>query len=89
MTTCIRGASWLVMWDSAHGRHVYVRDADIAFAGNEIIHVGPRYRGSVEAEVVGASLMADAGSDKPPLPSLNPRPDPRPRGRLRQSTTLL
>ncbi len=61
MTTCIRGASWLVMWDGAHGRHVYVRDADIAFAGNEIIHVGPRYRGSVEAEIDGAGLMAMPG----------------------------
>ena len=36
-TTLIRNAAWLVAWDAANKRHVYLRDADIAFRGSEIV----------------------------------------------------
>lgn len=38
--TVIRNAAWVVAWNSAAGRHHYLRDVDVAFAGNEITHVG-------------------------------------------------
>lgn len=39
--TRIRNADWIVAWDAAAGRHVYLRSADFEFAGDVITHVGP------------------------------------------------
>ena len=60
-TTCIRGASWLVTWDKRTGRHFYARGGDVVFAGNEIVHVGERYSGSLDEEIDGAGLMVMPG----------------------------
>ena len=30
-TTVIRNSPWLVGWDAANQRHVYLNDADVAF----------------------------------------------------------
>ncbi|WP_270934284.1 amidohydrolase family protein [Falsiroseomonas oryzae] len=59
--TCIRRAAWVVAWDAAERRHVYLRDADIAFAGNTIIHVGGRWDGVAARQIDGATLFVIPG----------------------------
>src|SRR5690606_24661477 len=41
--TVIKNAVFVVGWDAAAARHVYLNDADVAFDGNVIVHVGPGY----------------------------------------------
>ncbi len=48
-------------WDERGARHVYARDADLAFTDNEIVHVGGRYPGRVDEEIDGAVLMVMPG----------------------------
>ena len=43
------GLSWVVAWDGT--RHVYLRDADVAFQNGRIVHVGKGYDGPVEREI--------------------------------------
>ena len=47
----VRNADWLVAYDSARAGHVYLRNADLAFAGNTITYVGPRYEGEAAREI--------------------------------------
>ena len=58
-TTVIRNAAWLVAWDGA--RHVYLRDADLAFTGAEIGFVGHGYDGPAEPEIDGRPLRGMPG----------------------------
>jgi len=51
--TCIRSADWIAAWDPASSGHVYLRNGDVAFAGDRIVHVGGRYQGPVAVEVDG------------------------------------
>ena len=60
-TTCIRNAAWIVAWDAAAGRHVYLRDADLAFRGNSIVHVGKTYQGTADTTIDGRELMVMPG----------------------------
>ncbi len=60
-TTVIRNAAWLVAWDAAGARHVYLRDADLAFTGAEIGFVGHGYDGPAETEVDGRALVVMPG----------------------------
>ena len=60
-TTCIRQASWLVAWDSATDKHVYLRDVDLVFIDDRITHVGTRYEREVDIEIDGRSLMVIPG----------------------------
>ena len=59
--TVIRNAAWVVAWDAQASRHVYQRDADVAFSSAGIVHVGPRYEGEAGTEIVGADLMVLPG----------------------------
>lgn len=59
--TCIRQASWLVVWDATTASHVYLRDADLAFIDDRIAFIGPRYAGEVDTEIDGGSLMVMPG----------------------------
>lgn len=59
--TCIRRAAWAVAWDPARRTHVYLRDADIAFGGDRIIHVGGRWDGVAAREIDGAALLVIPG----------------------------
>jgi cytosine/adenosine deaminase-related metal-dependent hydrolase len=52
-TTLIRGADWVVSWNDARGRHEYMRGADVAFTGDRIDYVGPRYDGRHDSVVDG------------------------------------
>lgn len=59
--TVIRNAAWVVAWNGAAGRHHYLRDVDVAFAGNEITHVGGVYAGPADTEISGRDLMVMPG----------------------------
>jgi cytosine/adenosine deaminase-related metal-dependent hydrolase len=50
-----------VAWDQAAGSHVYLRGADFAVSGREIVHVGKDYRGPVAQEVDARDLMIIPG----------------------------
>ncbi|MEQ9124844.1 MAG: amidohydrolase family protein, partial [Alphaproteobacteria bacterium] len=60
-TTVIRNAGWVVAWDAAKTSHVYLRDADVAFTGGDIVHVGPNYAGPADVEIPGRDLMVMPG----------------------------
>lgn len=60
-TTAIRNCAWIVAWDEANRRHAYLRDADVVFAGNAIVHVGPAYAGAVDVEVDGRERLVMPG----------------------------
>ncbi len=59
--TVIRELDWIVAWDPARGRHHYLRHADLAFAGDRIGFVGPRYAGPSGREISGRDRMAMPG----------------------------
>ena len=59
--TCIRGADWVIAWDEAAARHVYLRDADVAFEGSTIRFVGRAYRGAVDSTVDGRGRLVMPG----------------------------
>ena len=58
-TTVIRNIAWLVAWDGT--RHVYLRGADLAFAGGAVTFVGKGYDGPADAEQDGSGLMVMPG----------------------------
>ena len=57
--TAIRDIAWLVAWDG--DRHVYLRDADLAFADGAIAFVGKRYDGEAATEIDGRGRMVMPG----------------------------
>lgn len=59
--TAIRNADWAIAWDEAAHCHVYRRDVDIVFDGNTLTHVGPDYRGAVDAMVDGRRRLVMPG----------------------------
>jgi 5-methylthioadenosine/S-adenosylhomocysteine deaminase len=60
-TTRIRSADWIVAWDSSAGRHVYLRGADLEFAGGSLTHVGPPRAAPVEREIDGRGFLVMPG----------------------------
>jgi cytosine/adenosine deaminase-related metal-dependent hydrolase len=60
-TTCIRNAAWVIAWDATAGTHVYLRDADLAFSGNTIVHVGKSWPGTADTTIDGRALMLMPG----------------------------
>lgn len=61
MITCIRGLPWLIGYDAEASSHVYLKNADLAFEGDKILHVGGRYEGPVDEEVDGRNFCAMPG----------------------------
>ncbi|MGG5818062.1 amidohydrolase family protein [Falsiroseomonas sp. HW251] len=59
--TCLRRVAWLVAWDAAAGRHVYLRDADLAFAGDTILQAGGHWEGVAAREIAGEALFVIPG----------------------------
>src|SRR6478735_3804273 len=57
----VRKAAWVVAWDEAASRHVYLQDADVAFSKAGILHVGPSYQGPAEEEIAGSAIMVMPG----------------------------
>lgn len=60
-TTLIRNASWVVGWNREDRRHVYLRDADIAFEGDRITFVGSGFEGPAEVVVDGRDRFVMPG----------------------------
>jgi len=60
-TTVIRHIPWLVAWDKVEACHVYLRDADLAFADGVISHVGKAFGGPAAREIDGRGLMVMPG----------------------------
>ena len=60
-TTVIRDAAWIVAWDEANQRHAYLRDGDVVFRGDTIVHVGRRYAEAVDVEVDGRERLVIPG----------------------------
>jgi len=58
---CIRNARWVVRWNQDAERHEYLRHADVAFTGDEILFVGTRYVGRLDEEIDGRALMVMPG----------------------------
>ena len=59
--TVVRNAAWVVAWDRAQKRHVYKKDADVAFSGSSITHVGKGYAGPADKTIDGRDLMVMPG----------------------------
>lgn len=57
--TVIRRAAWVVAWEG--GRHVYRRDADIAFAGDRVVHLGGHWEGAAAWEIDGSAAIVLPG----------------------------
>lgn len=60
-TTLIRNAAYAIAWDATERHHVYLTNADIAFTGNQIVHVGREFAGTAEREIDGAGLLVMPG----------------------------
>ena len=60
-TTIIRGVAWIVAWDETSKRHAYLRDSDVVFTGNRIVHVGSGYEGSTDVEIDGRARLVIPG----------------------------
>lgn len=59
--TVIRDAAWVIAWDRAEARHVYLRDADVAFESDTITFVGRAYEGAADAEIDGRERLVMPG----------------------------
>lgn len=59
--TVIRNAAWIVAYDAEKGTHQYLRDGDVAFDGDRIIHVGGTYDGPAETEIDGRNRLVSPG----------------------------
>ena len=71
--TLIRNADWVIAWDESSKSHGYLRNADVAFQGNTIIHVGKSYDGKPDHVIDGRDLMVMPGLvDIHSHPSLEP-----------------
>lgn len=58
-TTLIKNAAWLIAW--LEGRHVYLRNADLAFRDDQIVHVGPAFGGPADIVIDGSNQMIMPG----------------------------
>ena len=60
-TVCIRNIAWTAAFDASRGSHAYLKEADVVFAGNEIVHVGTGYDGPADVVVDGRSSFVMPG----------------------------
>ena len=54
-------ADWVVAWDAALRRHLYLRDADVVMQGDTIVHVGSDWVGHADHTVDCAGRMLMPG----------------------------
>ncbi|CAN7634345.1 amidohydrolase family protein [Brucella pseudogrignonensis] len=57
----IRNCEWIVSWDKETSGHVYEKDSDMAFMGDQIIFVGKAYNGPYDEEIDGRRRMIIPG----------------------------
>lgn len=60
-TTVFRNCDWVVAWDPQAKSHVYLRDADFAIQGKNVIHVGKGFAGKADVEIDGRKIMIIPG----------------------------
>ncbi|MEO1089363.1 MAG: amidohydrolase family protein [Pseudomonadota bacterium] len=60
-TTLIRNADWVAAWDTSGGHHSYLRDADVAFTDDRIVHVGQGFAGAFDVEIDGRGRFVMPG----------------------------
>ena len=60
-TTLIKNADWIIGWDTAGNRQAYLRNADLAFTGDSIVHVGPEFREPADTVIDGKGLLLMPG----------------------------
>jgi 5-methylthioadenosine/S-adenosylhomocysteine deaminase len=61
VTTLIKQADWAIAWQPEPGRHVYMRNVDVAFDGNSISYVGKNYAGAAGTVIDGKQRMVMPG----------------------------
>jgi 5-methylthioadenosine/S-adenosylhomocysteine deaminase len=59
--TVIKNVDWAIAWQAQPGRHVYMREVDVAFEGSTITHVGKDYAGPADKIIDGRKRMAMPG----------------------------
>ncbi len=59
--TLIQNASWIVAYDAKAKGHVYLRDGDVAYEDNRLIHVGGTYKGKPDQTIDGRGKMVMPG----------------------------
>src|ERR1700749_482998 len=59
--THIKSVSWVVAWNAQATRHQYLRDADVVFEEDRIVHVGPNWSGSADRTIDGCGLLVLPG----------------------------
>jgi 5-methylthioadenosine/S-adenosylhomocysteine deaminase len=60
-TTIIRNAAWVVAWDEGRKSHVYLRDTDVAFAGETIAAIGKVAAANGAIEIDGRGYVVLPG----------------------------
>lgn len=60
-TTLIEKCDWVVGWDGKAARHHYLRNADVAFSDNKVVHVGAGFAGKADETISGKGTMAMPG----------------------------
>jgi len=58
-TTLIQNAAWIVAHDGAG--HTYLRDGDVAFTDDRLVHVGGRFTGKADTVIDGRGRMVMPG----------------------------
>jgi cytosine/adenosine deaminase-related metal-dependent hydrolase len=59
--TVIRNAAWIVAYDAQTDAHTYLRDGDVAFDGDRIVHVGGTFTGEAATEIDGRNRLVSPG----------------------------
>jgi cytosine/adenosine deaminase-related metal-dependent hydrolase len=60
-TTLIKNATWLIAWNEDLDEHVFIKDADLAFRGKEIVFVGQNFVENADEIIDGRDLMVMPG----------------------------
>jgi len=60
-TTKISNADWVAAWDADVGSHVYLRDVDVVFRDDRIVHVGAGFEGPADTIIDGRGLFVLPG----------------------------
>lgn len=61
MSAVVRNIDWLVAWDAQRAQHVYLRNADLAFADGKITAIGPGLDGTFDREIDGRDRLVIPG----------------------------
>ncbi|MEX0807376.1 MAG: amidohydrolase family protein [Dongiaceae bacterium] len=60
-TTLIKNADWVIGYDKSTGHHQFLRNVDVAFTADRIVHVGPQFSGHADRTISGEGVMVMPG----------------------------